>query len=55
MSRRVGIYKDDRLLCICAGVFGDIVDFRIGLYRISDFACCGNRQPFVIKGVGRRS
>lgn len=54
MPRRVGLYEDYSLLCICAAVSGDTADFRTGLYCAPDFDHCGSDRACVIEGLGKR-
>lgn len=52
MSRRMGLYEDYSLFCICAVVSDNNADFRTGLYRIPDFDHCGSDRACFITGLG---
>lgn len=54
MPRRMGLYEDYSLLCICAVDSDNNVDFRAGLYCASDFAHCGSDRACVITGLRRQ-
>lgn len=54
MPRRVGLYEDYSLLCICAVAPNNNADFRTGLYRTPDFAHCGSDRACVIEGLERQ-
>lgn len=51
MPRRVGLYEDYSLLCICAVAPNNNADFRAGLYRTPDFDHCGSDRTCVIEGL----
>lgn len=52
MPRRMGLYEDYSLFCICAVVSDNNADFRTGLYRIPDFDHCGSDRACFITGLG---